>query len=142
MHVFQTFVFVFLFVFRNNPVTLSSLDILERFIIRGLHPKGDEWEDWPHKKTVVCLIYYSDNFQDIVIRHNDPHPKHPEEILIDYINSKLDKTKMKSITLYLNNSSCTPCSRKLQILTKTNPRIADQIFCLLSHQEAILHRIM
>lgn len=126
MHVFQisnTIILFILFVccFRAAQ---SSSDILEMFIISGLHPRGNRPEDsrqWPHRTAVVCLIDYSDHPSDIVIKHNTQN-KHAEELLIEYINSTLDITTIECIKIYSNYSSCTLCSDELISL---NDRVPD-----------------
>ena len=123
MHVFQiliTFVFL-LFVFRIDPGTTSSEDILERFIKSGLHPDGSKKETWPKETTVVCLIDNLDNSQKIVIQHNIPKDKHAEVVLVEYIKEELDPKEIKSITLYINYSPCFDCSVKLKKLKEDFP---------------------
>ena len=130
VHVFQilsTFnLFVCLFVvFRNN----GGSYILETFIKSGLHPITNHFAVWPKKSITVCLIRYSpgaDNPDRIVTKWDIPESEdndavHAEKRLADYINNDEDLTKIQSITIYSNFSTCTECSDELNTLKDSVP---------------------
>lgn len=109
--------FVRLFVvFRNN----EGSRILETFIKSGLHPIPGHYVEWPTETVTVCLIEHTPGEgtpQHTVIRWNSTNPSIPAlEKLMDYIVNEENPTEVQSITIYINYSPSTQCSRRLVML--------------------------
>lgn len=80
---------------------------------------------WNHaKKTALfCKINLQD---DPIIIQNDlcgQENKHAEELLIDELNQREDKSLQTKITIYINNLPCPNCNKKLIQFLIENPNV-------------------
>lgn len=80
---------------------------------------------WNHatKTALFCKINLQD---DPIIIQNDlcgQDNKHAEELLIDELNQREDKSLLTKITIYINNLPCPNCNKKLIKFLIENPNV-------------------